>query len=149
MIKPAVGRIVLYRPKDPGYDDDIRHGAMIAHVIDDETVNLMVGNEFGVPFSEQHVKLIHDPIVQPQPGQCEWMPYQHGQAAKYDTGLDEVMRKLEALQEAVFGVDVALGDLPEIAAQNDQTNMINTAAEVLMGTDDGVPKGEGNEASEA
>lgn len=78
MIAPTVGRVVWYRPDD---GTDQRFAAHVAKVHDDATVNLMVIDPAGIPFAKQFVTLVQDGAV-PQPGECEWMPYQKGQAAR-------------------------------------------------------------------
>lgn len=70
MIKPTIGRIVLFRPKDPSYDESKRFTAIVANVNEDGTVHLGVFNHYGVNESEQNVTLVQDDEV-PQRGQCE------------------------------------------------------------------------------
>lgn len=76
MLKPTIGRVVLYHPKDePGE----RHAAQIARVNENGTVNLGCLTDNGVHYSVQNVALIGDQAIVPAPGQAEWMPYQHAQ----------------------------------------------------------------------
>lgn len=87
-IKPTVGRIVWYRP---GKTDlliarmpDQPLAALVAGVVDDNTVNLTVFacNGSG-PFAKPNVPLIQDDTPAPADGGfAEWMPFQKGQAAK-------------------------------------------------------------------
>lgn len=73
MIKPTIGRVVLFNGKS-----EQRNPAMVCFVHSDTEVNLVVFSETGIPCAKQHVTLIQDgecPI-----GSCEWMPYQKEQA---------------------------------------------------------------------
>lgn len=86
MIKPTVGRVLWYRC----HKDDARPHAseqplasMVTHVNEDGTVNLVVFDAVGVPFSCEKVMLLQDDDPHPKGGGfAEWMPYQKGQAAK-------------------------------------------------------------------
>lgn len=113
MIKPTIGRIVLFRPNDPDYDESYRNAAIVANVNDDGTVHLGVFNHYGVCESEQSVTLVQDDNV-PELGQCEWMPYQKGQAAKYDVTTDDLMACIARLEELLTSDQVGL-ELPPLA----------------------------------
>lgn len=102
MIKPTIGRIVHYRPVDPSYADNVRFAATIAKVNEDGTVNLGVDNEHGVRESAQNVTLVQDEAM-PASGQCEWMPYQKGQAAKYDVTTDDLMARVDRIESFMTG----------------------------------------------
>ena len=85
MIKPTVGRVVLFTPHKS--DDIARHGggklaAVIAHVWTKDCVNLAVFDSNGVSHSRTSVPLIQDDEQWPDGFYCEWMPYQKGQAKK-------------------------------------------------------------------
>ncbi len=92
IIKPTIGRVVWFWPgaiaipsaaEDFFYDDTSQPcAALVAHVIDERTVNLAVMDQTGRVFSRQRVKLIQDGDERPLQYFCEWMPYQKGQAAK-------------------------------------------------------------------
>lgn len=75
MIKPTVGRVVLFNA-----GEDQPHAAMIAKVIDDETINIGGFDERGVHFNEQNVHLVQDPDKKAGIREAYWMPYQHDQA---------------------------------------------------------------------
>lgn len=81
MIKPTVGRVVLYRPTEEERDD-IRHAAIVTMVQHDEMVNLAIFDHNGIPYSCQNVQLVQDDEDECMAGECEWMPYQKGQAAR-------------------------------------------------------------------
>ena len=118
MIKPTVGRVVLYNPLEEA-GQNIRHVALIAEVHSDVLVNLACFDSNGVPYHRQNVTLIQDSIVEPLNGQCEWMPYQHGQAAKYDTGLDNVLKRLAMLERTVgYSNNPDLSVVPEEGASD-------------------------------
>lgn len=152
MIKPTVGRVVLYNPLDSELESE-RHAALVAKVINDVTVNLAVFDEFGQAYHRQNVTLIQDAIVNPQPGQCEWMPYQHGQAAKYDTAMDAVLERLATIEKylAAEGIeinaptevaDIGISYDPEVAVQSlmnhaavaslVSTEMLDSAGDVCL-----------------
>lgn len=105
MIEPTIGRVVLYRPKDTMDQPDLRHAAQIAFVHGVSMVNIGVLDEFGVHYNEQMVRLMQDD--EPcQPGCCEWMPYQKGQAVKLEAkDLDN-----EALQARIKELEEKLKD---------------------------------------
>jgi hypothetical protein len=78
-IAPTVGRVVLYRPSATSET----FAAIVARVNDDDTVNLAVFNEFGVPNNAVQVPLMQPTDDAPSIGHfCHWMEYQIGQAAK-------------------------------------------------------------------
>jgi len=110
-IKPTVGRVVLYNPLDEERDD-IRHAAIVVMVHSDECVNLVVFDANGVPYHRQSVVLIQDPIVNLKFGECELMPYQHGQAAKTETVTDILVARINRLERMfVDKVSSELGEL--------------------------------------
>lgn len=97
MIKPTPGRIVWFRPGEYELDSldmsTIMSGftrqpltALIAAVHDDRLINLSVFDADGNQFSVRNVQLLQgdgqDVPSDGKHGYAEWMPYQHGQAAK-------------------------------------------------------------------
>ncbi len=95
MIKPTVGRVVLYNPgpEDPfgavaGGD---AQAAIICHVLSDDCVNLAVFGPNGVQYSRTSVYLRQEGGSVPFRPYAEWMPYQIGQAKK----TEELQRQLE------------------------------------------------------
>lgn len=84
MIKPTVGRVVLYKPKIGEQSVSHEHvqpfRADICYVWSDICVNLSVNNENGKQFCRESVTLAQD--RDPLPGECYWMDYQKHQAAK-------------------------------------------------------------------
>ncbi len=115
-IPPTVGRVVWFNP-GMGDRPDVRFAAHVARVNEDGTVNLMVINESGHPSSFMDVELVQDGAPC-GPGQCEWMPYQKGQAAKTDTleprmvELEARIKQLEALRE--IQVEEPTGDTGDV-----------------------------------
>lgn len=88
MIKPTIGRVVLFHPsatwQDPSFAPAPVCAAIIAKVWSDNCVNLAVFDADGKSHSFKSVYL-HPGDDSPVPGggyYCEWMPYQKGQAAK-------------------------------------------------------------------
>lgn len=81
MIKPTVGRIVLFTPSkgdsmfQNGYNPPF--AAHIAYVWSDSVVNLMVTSPEGQPEPRTSVTLVQDGEPKPEFGSyCEWMDYQ-------------------------------------------------------------------------
>lgn len=82
MISPTVGRIVWFyhsgEPENP-------MAAIVVKVHDDRLVNLCVFTHESHPHPRPHVVLLQD---NDKPGErsewCAWMPFQQGQAAKYE-----------------------------------------------------------------
>lgn len=92
IIRPTVGRVVWYW-RDPATYPDIRDrknldtqpmAATIAYVHNEASVNLHVIDHQGVPCSATSVPLRQAGEGVPNCSFCEWMPYQHGQAARAD-----------------------------------------------------------------
>lgn len=85
MIKPTVGRVVLYYP---GGDHRDRYGAgplaaIVAFVHTDRLINVGALNPDGRNFGVQNVPLLQGDDAAPEGGgYCAWMDYQKGQAAK-------------------------------------------------------------------
>lgn len=92
MITPTPGRVVLYYPLkcgigvgDPGPDPgDKPLAATISWVWSDTCVNLTVHDMNGNTYGKTSVLLHQDGNPKPDSFYCEWMPYQKGQAAKYE-----------------------------------------------------------------
>lgn len=86
MIKPTVGRVVLFTPHhaDRHHNDDRQSwAALICYVHSDRMVNLAAFGQNGASHSKTSVTLLQDDDAKPEHGHyCEWMPYQTGQAAK-------------------------------------------------------------------
>lgn len=80
MIKPIVGRVVLYMPKmaEMASVHNQPFRADICHVHNDECVNLSINAENGKQFMRDSVTLAQD--RDPRPGECYWMDYQLKQA---------------------------------------------------------------------
>lgn len=102
MIKPTIGRVVLYRPKhgDPMFsgDPEQRFGARIAFVWSDELVNLAIDLPSGQPFASTSVHLTQAPERCGQ-GECEWMAYQQGQAAKTEDVAANLQKQVDGLRD--------------------------------------------------
>jgi len=85
MIRPTVGRVVLFWPiLNPGERPDAQPwAAIVTYVWSDRMVNLSVFAHNGVQRSCTSVPLLQDGDAAPISGYyCEWMPYQKGQAAR-------------------------------------------------------------------
>jgi hypothetical protein len=86
MITPTVGRVVWFYPRGSKPSDQ-PHAAIIAHVWSDTCVNLAIFDANGQPYPQGHtsILLIQEGSEVPSGGNyCTWMPYQLGQAAKYE-----------------------------------------------------------------
>ena len=91
MITPTVGRIVWYRPSDKDLqydlmcqiDADQPFTAQVVYVHSDTLVGLLVTDHRGYQHRRDSVHLHQgDPNASVPSAYCEWMPYQHAQAAK-------------------------------------------------------------------
>lgn len=80
MIKPTVGRVVLYRPYPTdnmaGAQEKEPLAAIVTRVWSDTCVNLCVFDANGVTSSRTSVLLHQEENDRPAHGFCEWMPYQ-------------------------------------------------------------------------
>lgn len=91
MIKPTVGRVVLYTPCEfdkQGHNamaayNNVKLAAIITCVHSDRMINVVVFDANGKPNGICSVNLIQDDDPIPTTGRyCEWMEYQKSQAAK-------------------------------------------------------------------
>lgn len=83
MIKPTIGRVVLFWDKSPDIPRQTQpHAALVAFVHSDIMVNLAVFDAAGCPHPRTAVRLLQDDEEAPDGPYCEWMSYQKGQAAK-------------------------------------------------------------------
>jgi len=104
-IIPTVGRMVHYIPQTntarmPGQPC----AAVIAAVLDENTINLTAFDANGFPYGVQNVMLYHgDPEAQtpPEVGYAQWMPYQQGQAAKTEDVTGALTARVAALEESL------------------------------------------------
>lgn len=87
MIEPTPGRIVWFW-KGPWHDKIAQHeqplAATVAYVHNPHMVNLRVVDANGEAHAVTSVTLLQDDDQRPEGFFCEWMPFQKGQAAKYD-----------------------------------------------------------------
>jgi len=81
MIKPTIGRIVWYWAI---HGQDQPYAAIVTYVHSDELVNLAFFYESGVCTTSAKVTLYQGEGLKPKFPFCEWMPYQIGQAKKYE-----------------------------------------------------------------
>jgi hypothetical protein len=117
MIKPTVGRIVLYHPHDldGGDVNDQPHAAIVAHVHSDRLINLTVFNENGSVYSRQGVTLVQGDeaeagLTVPSSDFAEWMTYQKDQAAKAEAAESPLAKRLDELAHDVDTKFTSLGD---------------------------------------
>ena len=80
MIKPTIGRVVLYRP----------HGingptlpAIICHVWNDQVINIAGFTSNGAPLGATSVRLDQGQEIDEWLPRCEWMPSQIAQDESY------------------------------------------------------------------
>lgn len=87
MIKPTIGRVVWLYGAHKGTVHDVREPlcAFVVHVWGDRMINVAYFDSNGAHHAETSVTLLQDDDPKPehQPFAC-WMPYQKGQAAKYE-----------------------------------------------------------------
>jgi len=83
MIKPTVGRVVLYyRHGKTQFDaNEQPEAATVAYVHSDTMVNLSVVDHNGVQFATTSVFLYQGEGDRPESSYAEWMPYQKAVAA--------------------------------------------------------------------
>ena len=85
MIKPTVGRVVLFHPAPTDgmmrLLSDQPHAAMGVFVYSETKVNLVVYDHYGVPHQRTGIQLVQGDEPR-ESSYAEWMPYQKGQAAK-------------------------------------------------------------------
>lgn len=87
MISPTISRVVWFNPgaSDKHLVSDQRLAALVTYVHSDRIVNLAVFDANGNNHARISVALMQDDdIGDPDRPFCEWMPFQKGQAAKYD-----------------------------------------------------------------
>jgi hypothetical protein len=91
MITPTVGRVVWYVPGKWATDTMLARkdgqplAGHVAYVWNERMVNLMIIDHEGCASSRTLVALLQDDDVPPADGgYAQWMPYQKGQAAKYE-----------------------------------------------------------------
>jgi len=86
MIKPTVGRVVWFIPKESSHSFGFsvnagkEHAAVVAYVHSDTCVNLSVIDANGNHFCRTSVQLVQEGEKVPEWDHCRWMPYQIGQA---------------------------------------------------------------------
>ncbi len=82
IIKPTVGRVVLYWPlkQERAHAHSQPFAAHICHVWNDNLVNLHILREDGTTFARTSCVLAQG--REANDGECGWMPFQLGQAAK-------------------------------------------------------------------
>lgn len=87
MIRPTVGRVVLFHPPADHHWAGRTLAAIITAVHSDRLINVCAFGVTGIPFAFTSVPL-HQPEdgplsdIETQPFICHWMPYQLGQAGK-------------------------------------------------------------------
>ena len=98
VIKPTPGRVVWFHPPVDGQmalNGSEPCAALITYVWSDAMINLVAFDHNGVPHSRKSVELGDDGGKRAM--WWEWMPYQKGQAAKYEAtteGKDEVLQAM-------------------------------------------------------
>jgi hypothetical protein len=114
VIEPTPGRVVWYRPKadevgPAGFTLDGTQplAAFIAFVHSSTSVNLGVLAASGEIIGRVSVRLVQDRDA--AEGECEWMPFQKGQAGK----TDESGPKIAALEQQVAGLTEQLANTTE------------------------------------
>ena len=122
MIKPTVGRIVLFIPLADKYDFGFclqagkPHAAIVTAVHGDRMVNLSVFDANGEQFPKTSVALRQSEDAVPlSQDYCEWMDFQKGQAAKTEA----LEAQLTRLSRAEVGTarDRSAGALARLRTQ--------------------------------
>jgi len=79
MIKPTVGRLVLYRhpsTKNINNINQTMHPSVVCYVHDEGKINLSVLGSEGQQYAQEAVTLFQGEAKDCPPGQCCWMDYQ-------------------------------------------------------------------------
>lgn len=86
VIKPSVGRAIWYYPSGKSQlDADIQPlAATIAFVHSDRLINIGYLTANGIAYSNTSVQLVQEGDEIPSGPFCKWMPFQLGQAKKYE-----------------------------------------------------------------
>src|SRR5207302_198951 len=85
IINPTVGRVVWFWPAGSRTPDDQPLAALVCHVHGPSLVNLHVITRLGHYEAHPAVRLVQEGETPPSPEEyCCWMPYQTGQARKYE-----------------------------------------------------------------
>lgn len=118
MIKPTVGRVVLFWPSavDEGEDTKQPYAATVAYVHSDRMVNLSVADHCGRQYGLASVPLLQEGDERPSGMYCEWMPYQKGQAPASDQ-VTTRLSELEGRVSVVEGCAAALASQKANAAE--------------------------------
>lgn len=89
MIKPTVGRVVLFHPEKGSYlavqttaEGNQPIPALVCCVWSDSCINIAGFDANGAPFSRTSVLLVQGDAPVPDSAYAKWMPYQKAQAAK-------------------------------------------------------------------
>lgn len=90
MIKPTIGRVVLFYPRDITATSQ-PFSAHVAFVHSDRMINIGFIDSNGVAGNKTSVALVQpeDPIVPDSGPYCTWMPFQIAQAAKPENATGE------------------------------------------------------------
>jgi hypothetical protein len=104
IIKPTVGRVVLYVPsagEDCRSSNEGHCAAIITDVFNDRCISLCAFSAGGsTPYPRNSVQLLQDgdlPIPGSPTGYAKWMPYQTGQAQKTEAIQREIDRREKEL----------------------------------------------------
>lgn len=95
MIKPSIGRVLLFTPQVNERDlaSDQPLASMVTYVHSDTLVNLVVFDRDGRSHPKTSVMLLQDDMPAPEQGNyAQWMQFQKGQAAK----TEELEQKMAA-----------------------------------------------------
>lgn len=128
IIKPTVGRVVLYYPKRSEGMGGGPLAAIVSAVHSDTVVSLVVFCPHGTTNSRKGVRLVQeggDPATANEP-HCEWMQYQKGQAAKteqvsgdYEKRLNMANDNVQRLRDEVSNLKGAVADLGKRLCQHE------------------------------
>lgn len=103
MIRPSVGRIVLYRDSEQAAEC----AAIVVNVHSDRMVNLCVFQTDGSPEPKTSVQLVQPEDDAPAGAtmRCYWMEFQTGQASRMlamEGTVSETARRLSALESEIY-----------------------------------------------
>lgn len=114
MIKPTVGRVVLFHQLDYKIPCTPTKPlpALIVDVLTDSLVSLVVFDRYGHPHPFPNCRLVQPEEPKPETAFCGWMPFQISQAP----AAQDVLRRLDDLQSRLAALETRLsGGAPVLA----------------------------------
>ena len=130
MIKPTIGRVVLFHPKK---NAEVVFPALVCFVHNDSMINVGGFDNNGNAFGSCSVRLIQDGEEAPNTGPyAEWMPYQKGQAAKTEDMEKQVKEALDTAKVNLDAVKSLSGMSVPVLSPDDDMPVAYTEREAVV-----------------